>query len=764
MGFRKKKTPPETLAGPAQIRGVTGFIINHHKLIEILFLVVLVASVLCIPLIRINYDLTEYLPADAPAKQAITKMEEEFGYPGTGRLMLENVTIYEAKAYKDRIEAVEGVDTVLWCDTNTDIFQAGSFINYDEITDFYKDNCAVMNVTFVHGDTDPKTSKAIDRILEIIDGRGYLVGTAIQDKSLQENLKREVLVATAIAIVMVFVILCVATNSWFEPVLFLLIMGISILMNKGTNLIFGEISFLTNSVSSILQLAIAMDYSIFLLHTFTREREKGFETKQALANAIRGSVGSILSSGATTIIGFVVLALMKFSIGFDLGLVLAKGIVIALLTVLLLMPSLILRFEPLIKKTAHRSFLPKFKHFSKAMYTIRIGILVLACIVVLPAYVGQNMNHFLFGNDAVGAGEGTEIYEHQQIINSKFGRSNMLMVIVPNTSYLTEKALSDHLEHLDYTVSILSLPSQLPEGLPESMVPEATLSKVHTKDYARMMVYIKTKNESELAFQCADEIKAIVKSYYPEGAYVAGVTPSNQDIETTITADYSIVNILSLLGVALVIMITFQSVLLPILVLIPIELAIFVNMLFPYLMGESMIFIGYIIVSCLQLGATVDYSILLTNNYMDARRKLGKKEAAIRAIQSSAPSVMTSGVILTVVGYALFFTSSIQAIGDMGHLIGRGALFSMVLVLSLLPALLTLCDRPILWNRRRLKRKKWALRLHHKKRWPVTAAQRQAAKERRRRHRQENKQHPKQTGGQKQIPVHTEEGKELVSK
>lgn len=764
MGLRKKKAVPppaevQTVAPESpDIRGVIGFIINHHKLIEIIFLVVLVVSVLCIPLIQINYDLTEYLPDDVPSKQAISKMEEEFGYPGTGRLMLENVTIYEAKAYKDRIEAVDGVDTVLWCDTNTDIFQAGSFINYDEITDFYKDNCAVMNVTFVDGDTDPKTSKAIDKILEIIDGRGYLVGTAMQDKSLQENLRREVLIATAIAIVMIFIILCIATNSWFEPILFLLIMGISILINKGTNLIFGEISFLTNSVSSILQLAIAMDYSIFLLHSFTRERNKGLDTKQALANAIRGSVGSILSSGATTIIGFIVLALMNFSIGFDLGLVLAKGIVVALLTVLFLMPSLILRFSHLVEKTAHRSFLPSFKHFSKVMYSIRIGILVLACIVVLPAYVGQNMNSFLFGNDAVGAGEGTEIYEHQQIINGKFGRSNMLMVIVPNTSYLTEKALSDHLENLDYTVSILSLPSQLPEGLPESMVPQETLSKVHTKDYARMMVYIKTKNESELAFQCANEIKAIVKSYYPEDSYVAGVTPSNQDIETTITADYNLVNLLSLLGVALVIMITFQSVLLPLLVLVPIELAIFINMLFPYLMGESMIFIGYIIVSCLQLGATVDYSILMTNNYLDNRRKMEKKEAAIQAIKASSPSVMTSGIILTVVGYALFFTSSIQAIGDMGHLIGRGALFSMVLVLSLLPALLTLFDRPIVWNRNRLTRKKRALKIHRKKLCPITAEQRQAAQARRRRHKEQKKALPKEK------PSQNQEEKELVSK
>lgn len=764
MGLKKKKSaqaPPETLQPPAQIRGVIGFIINHHKLIEVLFVAVLIVSVLCIPLIRINYDLTEYLPADAPAKQAITKMEEEFGYPGTGRLMLENVSIYEAKEYKDRIEAVEGVDTVLWCDTNTDIFQSESFIDYDKITDFYKDQCAVMNVTFVYGDTDPKTSKAIDKILEIIDGRGYLVGTAIQDKSLQENLKREIMIISAIAVVMIFLILCVATTSWFEPVLFLLIMGISILINKGTNLIFGEISFLTNSVSSILQLAIAMDYSIFLLHTFTRERGKGFDTKQALANAIREAVSSILSSGATTIVGFIVLALMRFSIGFDLGLVLAKGIVIALLTVLFLMPSLILRFEPLIKKTAHRPFLPSFRHLSKGLYHIRIGVLVLGCIVALPAFVGQNMNSFLFGNDAVGAGEGTEINEHQKIINQKFGRSNMLMVIVPNTSYLTEKALSDQLENLDYTVSILSLPSQLPEGMPESMVPPETLSKVHTDDYARMMVYIKTKNESDLAFQCADEIKAIVKSYYPEDSYVAGVTPSNQDIERIITADYNVVNILSMVGVAVVILITFRSVLVPILVLIPIELAIFLNMVFPYLMGESMIYLGYIIVSCLQLGATVDYSILLTNNYMEMREKFPKKQAAIQAIQKSTPSVLTSGMILTVVGYIMFFTSNTQAIGDMGHLIGRGALFSMVLVLTLLPALLTLCDRPILWNRRRLKRKKWAFRLHYKKLWASTPEQRKTAKERRRRLKR-GKKHPP-AGKQKHLPV-PKEGKELVSK
>lgn len=677
-------------------------IINNKSLIEKIFGILIVASIICIPFVGVNYDLSEYLPSFAPSKQGLTLMEDQFGYPGTARVMVGEVSLYEAKLYKDQIEKVDGVDMVMWADTTTDIYQSNLFVNYKDIESYYKDDFAVMDVTFDEGDSSKKTHEAIDKIQEITGEKGYFAGSAVQNKSLSETLVRQVAIAMVMGIFMIALILCLTTNSWFEPFLFLLIMGIAIVINMGTNIFLGTISFLTFSIAAILQLAIAMDYSIFLLHSFQREKETGIEPTQALANAIRNSVTSILSSGATTVVGFIVLTLMQFSIGRDMGIVLAKGIVISLLTVLLLMPALILRWSDKIEKTAHRPLMPSFDKLGRGVFKIRKIVLIIVIILILPSFAAQNMNTFSYGNSALGSSPGTKVYEDEQAINSRFGRSNLMLAIVPKSSNVTEKLLAEEISNLSYTKSVTSLAQTLPDGIPENFLPNSLTGMLHTDDYARMLIYIRTADESDLAFQCSDEIQSIVRKYYPENSYVIGVTPSTQDIKEIITKDYNFVNILSLLGVALVILITFKSGIIPLVVMIPIEVAIFINMAIPYLLGDKMIYMGYIIVSCLQLGATIDYSILLTNNYLDFRTDLDKKQAAINAISKSALSILTSGTILTTVGYGLYFTSTVAAIADIGRLVGRGALLSMLLVLTLLPILLTLFDKAIFNQKKRI--------------------------------------------------------------
>lgn len=677
------------------------FIINKRNWIEKVFAIAVVLSAIAFCFVKVNYDLSKYLPDDAPSKAGLNIMEDEFGYPGTARVMVGEVSLYEAKMYKERIADIDGVNMVTWADTATDVYQSNLFINYDNIEDYYKDGYAVMDIIFDEGDSDQKTHDAINQIEALTGDKGYLMGSAVQNKSLDETLTREIAIAMAMGVVMIAVILCLTTTSWFEPFLFLFIMGVAIIINMGTNIFLGEISFLTFSTAAILQLAIAMDYSVFLLHSFTRERHAGVEPVQAVANAVRSSVTSILSSGATTIVGFLVLMLMRFKIGFDMGLVLAKGIVISLLTVLLLMPALLLRWGDKIEKTAHRPFMPSFEGLGKVVFKVRYGVLILIALLVVPAFTAQNMNQFRYGNGALGSSPGTKVYEDEQEINNRFGRSNLVLALIPNTNNVTERALTEELKDLDYVKSVTSLAGTLPEGIPEKFLPESLTSQLHTKDYSRMLIYLKTKDESAYAYQCTDEIRSIVQSYYPEDSHLVGMTPSTQDIQSIITKDYEFVNVLSLLGVAIVIMLTFHSAIIPLVVMIPIEVAIFFNMALPYLTGNTMIYMGYIIVSCLQLGATVDYSILMTNNYLDARTNLPKKEAAIQAISQSALSILTSGSILTIVGYGLYFISTVSAIADMGHLVGRGAFLSLLLVLFLLPVLLTVSDKLIFDQMRR---------------------------------------------------------------
>ena len=674
------------------------FIIERSRAIEIVFVIAVLLSMLAAPFVNINYDLTRYLPDTVQSKAGLDLMEEKFGYPGTGRVMIEDVTLYEAKQYKDKLEKVDGVDQIMWLDTGTDVFSSDAFINFNSIDDYYKDGSAVMDIVFEKGDTSRKTSRAIDAMQEITGEKGHYVGMAVQNKSLAENVTKEMTLILTLGVLMIFIILCLTTNSWFEPVLYLIVMGVAILINKGTNIFLGEISFLTNSVSAVLQLAGSMDYSIFLIHAFTREKNKGLDQMTALTNAINEALNSIFASSLTTIVGFIVLAFMKFNIGFDMGIVLAKGIIFSLLTVVFFMPAMILRLTPMIEKTGHRSFMPGFDKLSRGIYRIRYGVLIFVAIFVIPAYTAQNMNRFLFGNDAVGASEGTKVYDDEQLINAKFGRSNMMMALVPNTSLIDEKAFTDEVEALAYTKSVTSMAGSLPDGVPEEFLPKSITEQLHKNDYSRILIYVRSKGESKLAYQCSDEIQALMKKYYPENSYLVGTTPSTQDIETTITKDYSRVNVLSLLGVFFVVMFSFKSVAIPVIIMIPIEVAIFINMAVPYIKGDTMIFMGYIIVSCIQLGATVDYAILTTNNYLECRKQAEKREAAIQALNMSIPAILTSGSILTIVGYILYNISSVAAIGDLGHLIGRGAWMSMLLVCTLLPAFLVLFDNILMDN------------------------------------------------------------------
>ena len=675
------------------------FIIRKSKAIEKVFIVMVLISAVMAPFVEVNYDLTEYLPDSVESRQGLNIMEDTFGYPGTARVMIKDVTLYEAKAYKDRLEKVDGVDRILWLDTSTNVFSGEGFIDYTSIDQYYKDDCAVMDVIFEEGDTSKKTSAAIDDMKEITGEKGCYVGMAVQDKSVAKNVRSEMQMILVIGVFMIFLVLCLTTNSWVEPFLYLTVMGVAVVLNKGTNLFLGEISFLTNSVSAVLQLAVSMDYSIFLIHAFTRYKKAGMGQTEALRAAIDEALNSIFASSLTTIVGFIVLVFMRFSIGYDMGIVLAKGIVCSLLTVVLFMPAMIIRLAGWMERTAHRPFLPEFDRLSRGIYRVRYLVLAVVAVLVLPAYTAQGMNSYMYGNDAVGAGEGTEVYADEQEIDRIFGRSNMMMALVPSGDNVREREFSQELSDLPYTKTVMSLSQTLPEGVPESFLPESVTGLLHDESgWSRILIYVRSKGESEAAFRYADEISAIMKEYYPGESYLVGATPSTQDIKATITEDYSRVNTLSLIGVFVVVMFSFKSILIPLIAMIPIEVAIFINMAVPYIAGETMIFMGYIIVSSIQLGATVDYAILTTNNYIACRKTMEKEAAAVETLKRSIPSILTSGSILTIVGYILYHISSIAAIGDMGHLIGRGAILSMLLVCTFMPALLVLGDRILMNN------------------------------------------------------------------
>lgn len=671
------------------------FIVTRRGLIEKIFAVLVVICLLSIPLVGVNYDLTKYLPDRTDSAKALDIMEQEFTYPGIGRVMLQDVTLYEAKNIKDRIADVDGVDMVMWCDLTTNIYASSAFVDYSNISDYYKDGCAYMDVIFTSSDSSDSTHAAVRTIEQIIGSRGVMAGSAVSDTTLGPTLNQQIGIVSVLAVIVIFLILTLTTNSWFEPVLFLFVMGVAIALGMGSNLLFGEISFMSNSVGAILQLACSMDYSIFLLHAFTRERAQGIEPEQAMANALRTAVTSIGASGATTIVGFAVMAFMEFTLGRDLGFVLAKAIILSLFTVLCLMPALILRFQGIIAKTRHRPFLPSFRKFAEVGYRIRIPIAVAVLLLVVPCYVAQSMSDFTYGNEALSNSQGTAVYEAGQKMDAVFGKSNMMIALIPLDNPVTERTMTQELDDLPYVRYAISLSSVLPEGVPEQIIPNSLTSMMHGENWARVIINVNSDGESDAAFAYADELREIVASYYPgQTTYLVGTTPATQDIKDVIIPDNNRVTLLSLLGVAFVVGLTYKSIVLPFVVLIPIESANFINTAFPYLTGTRSMYLGFIIVGCIQLGATIDYSILLAGNYLNERaRTSDKREAAIAAIAESAASILTSGTILSLVGYSLYFITSIDAIGGLGHLIGRGALIAMALVLFMLPLCLTIFDR-----------------------------------------------------------------------
>ncbi len=685
------------------------FIVRRRSWIEKFFILMVVLSAAASLMVRVNYDLTKYLPAWAQTKQGIDVMESQFGYPGTARVMVKGVTVYEAKLYREKIAALDGVDQVSWADTATDIYTSKAFLEVVDIGDYYRDNSAVYDVVFKAGDSEPASYAAIDAIRSLLGDKCSISGPTVENKTVSENMAHEMPRILAVGVLFIICILTLTTNSWFEPVLFMVTMGAAVIINTGSNIIFGTISFISSNAAALLQIAVAMDYSIFLLHTFTAEKNKGLGIEQAMENALRIAMTSIVSSAFTTVIGFLALALMKFTIGYDIGMVLAKGILCSMLTVLLLMPALILRWQGIIERLQHKPFIPPLDKFAKRVFGSRFAVAVLVALLIIPCYVAQGLTHYMYGTSVVGCAEGTPTWLEKKAIDDVFGPSNTIVVVMPNKGNVIEKRLTKELEDQPYIRNVTALSAVLPEGIPERFLPRSLTEQLHTQSYSRMLVNVRSDTETDTAFTYDDEIKAIVGRYYPEDTYFVGKTPVAKDIKAIILQDNKEVNMISIMGVALVVFMAFGSLAITLVVLVPIEVAIYFNMAMPYLYNEKLAFLGYLMVSSMQLGATVDYSILLTNNYLAIRQEEpDKKQAAIKTISKSTLSIMTSGLVLTIVGYGLNFMSSVPTVVDLGHLIGRGGLFSMVFVLTLLPLLLTLFDGAINRGRARTQRLKEA--------------------------------------------------------
>lgn len=660
-------------------------VLKLRGLVVALFLCLAAFCAVITPLVEINYDIVDYLPAQAPSTVGLDVMDATYdkAVPNV-RVMIKDVTIPEGLAYKARLEALPGVDDVNWLDDQADLTVPLETQDKKKVEDWYKNGNALYSLVV----GEENQIETIGAIREIIGPDNAMSGSPVETVDAHLSASSDMVKMMSIIIPLVFLILLFTTTSWFEPVLFMLNVGVAILINMGTNLIFGEICFITNTTGAILQLACSMDYAIFLLERFEEFRREGLHPEEAMAQAVLRSAGSIASSGLTTVMGFAALIAMQFLIGPDMGYVLSKGIAISLATTLVFMPCATMFCYKLIDRTSHRSFMPSFHRLARGAVRIKGFVTIAVAILLVPCYLAQQNIHFVYGASEM-TGPDSQIVRERDAINDQFGESNSFAILVPVGSTAKEQALNDELKALPQVSSVLSYVETVGKSIPEGYVPPDQLKLLTAKGYTRLVVSARVPSESQETFRFVETMRDLAQKHYGSQYYMVGVPATIYDMKDTITADSVKVNAISIGAIGLILLLNFQSVSLPVLLLLTIESSIFINIAVPYFTGAHLQYIGYLIISSVQLGATVDYAILFTNRYLELRGKMLRQEAVTETIRSTAGSILTSGGILATAGIVLRFGSSNLIIGQLGVLVARGAILSMVLVLVLLPTLLT---------------------------------------------------------------------------
>ncbi len=666
-------------------------IVNHQKGIIAIFLFLFAVCAVCKQFVAVNYDMNDYLPRSSASTVALDRMEQEYdgGIPNA-RVMVQDVSVPEALEYKGKLFSVDGVTDVTWLDDVASVNVPLETLDADTVETYYKDSNALFSVTI----DESKRIDAISAIRDIIGDNNAMTGSAVTTAVATTSTVNEITTIAAIAVAFVLLVLILTTTSFAEPFLVLAGLGVAIIINTGSNLMFGEISFVTNAAGNILQLAVSLDYSVFLLHRFAECRQTTADPKEAMVQALTMSTTSILSSGLTTVIGFLALCLMQFQIGPDLGLALAKGVALSLITVFTFMPALILRTYKLIDKTQHRSFMPSFRGFGKFVSHVMMPMIIVFAILIVPCYLASNANSFYYGASNI-FGSATQLGADTEKIEEAFGKQDIYVLLVPKDSTATQAELSEALHEIPQVKSILSYVDTVGETIPEQYLDSGTLSKLNSEHYTRMVLTVDAAYEGDETFSLVKTVRNIAEQYYPGEWYLAGQGVSTYDLMDTVTADMVKVNLVAIGAVFLVLLFTMKSLILPVILVLSIETAIWINLSIPYFSNQAIFYIAYLIISSIQLGATVDYAILFTDRYKEMRQTYAKKEAVMQTISAVTVSVLTSASVLTVVGFLLGIFSTHGLLSQLGYFLGKGTLCSLAIVLFVLPGLLYLFDKLI---------------------------------------------------------------------
>ena len=654
-------------------------------------------SFYCMTHTRINYDMLDYLPADMDTVKGQDELMEDFGKGAFSFIVVEGMPVSEVSALKSRIEQVYHVETVLWYDSISDVSVPMELLPDKLYNAFNSGDATMMAVFFDSATSADVTMDAIREIRAAADSRCFVSGMSALVTDLKDLCEAEEPTYVGLAVIFACAAMVLLLDSWLVPFVFLLSIGVAIMFNLGSNLSFGEISYITKALSAVLQLAVTMDYSIFLWHCYNEKLRTIPDSKEAMAAAISDTLLSVVGSSTTTVAGFAALCFMTFTLGRDLGLVMAKGVLLGVICCVTVLPALILLLNKPLQSTRHRPLIPDMTAFSKKMCGIFPVFLLIFLLLIPPSYYGyKKTNKEVYYDMGQCLPRDIQYVVANEKLSETFNVASTHMLLVdPSLPPSEVRQMAKDMEKVPGVKYVLGLESVLGAEVPEELLPEELVSTLKSGRSELLLVNSEYKVASDEVDGQIDSLNAILKRYDPSGMLIGEALCMKDMIETT-DHDFKVVNAVSIAAIFIIIAIVEKSISLPFILIAVIELAIFINLGLPHYLGQSLPFIAPICISTIQLGATVDYAILMTTRYKAERRTKSSKESAAAALAVSLPSIIVSGCGLFAATFGVAVYSDMDIISSMCMLMARGAIISVLMVAFILPAMLILCDKAII--------------------------------------------------------------------
>lgn len=670
-------------------------VVKHRILILTVTVLLMIPAVIGMVNTRINYDMLTYLPEDMDTVIGQEALMEDFGKGAFSFIIVENMPMEDVAALKARIGQVDHVEAVIWYDSLLDLSVPMELLPEEIYREFNTEHSTMMAVFFDSSTSADITMDAIREIRAICGKQCYVSGMSALVTDLKDLCEEEEPVYVGIAVLLACAAMLLFLDSWLVPFVFLGSIGMMILLNLGTNFFLGEISYITKALSAVLQLAVTMDYSIFLWESYNEQRGKYEDHKEAMAVAVQETLTSVVGSSITTVAGFIALCFMSFTMGRDLGIVMAKGVLLGVLGCVTVLPALILILDKPLQKTRHKALLPNMGGLARGVVKLFPVFLVIFVLLIPPAYYGYSKtNSEVYYDMGACLPQDMEYVAANKKLTEDFHIASTHMLLVnADVPGGDVREMIHEMEQVDGVKYVLGLESVLGPWVPEEILPESVVSTLKSSQWELLLVNSEYRVASDEVNTQLDTLNAILKKYDENGMLI-GEAPCMKDMIETTAHDFQVVNAVSILAIFLIIALVEKSISLPFILIAVIEFAIFINLGLPHYLGQSLPFIAPICISTIQLGATVDYAILMTTRYKAERiRGAQKRDAVWTALSASIPSIIVSGMGLFAATFGVAIYSNIDIISAMCMLMARGAVVSMLSVILILPALLLLCDR-----------------------------------------------------------------------